>query len=56
MRQTTTAKVRFEADKGARFNASAQSTYRFDQQQRTQGPIYRCPKRLTGRSWPHQPR
>jgi hypothetical protein len=52
MRQTTTAKVRLDAGKAERFSASAQSTAGFDRFLPARGAIFRCPRRVKGRSGP----
>jgi hypothetical protein len=55
MRQATTARVRLDASKAARFSASAQSPGCFDRLLRTRRAFYRCPRRPNGRSCTPQP-
>jgi hypothetical protein len=51
-RRRTTAEVRLDVGKAARFSASAQAAGWFQHLLRTRGAICRCPRRPTGSPWP----
>ena len=56
MRQATTAEVRFDTAKSARFSGSVSSTQRFAASLRAAGTIYPCPSRQKRDPWPRKGR